>query len=432
MLFHEKRPKNIAVRNDWARRICWIGAIGSFIYSTPGTAESLRIDFFAALRGILPILCYSLSILICFPRDALLRRINGKPEFFLTLFIIYCCLSSIWSYNSLGSLLKSINLGFAYLCVYRIPTLVTNSNFSFQQLFKVCTLFIIGGILEFLLVPDLVFSRPSPTAEKRFNIIVPQIGANLLGIVLFVVIAGLITGKFVQKEKFRKIKNLQLAILLILLYEAHSRLIFATVILVSYFLAVRTAQNVEFNSIRGTYARISIFLGSLVAFYLLISAQSVQDFVRDFFTRGQDSRGLTTLTGRTTVWSEALSLGKENPIFGHGFYSGHRYALGSLSEIIRGHNNLDNTWIEVYIDLGFLGIIILASVITFSYLRIRKIKSEYSQLSISILFVIVTNSAYNPGVTMPSSTLIIFAYLISESRKHRIMSNSHYSNSENS
>ena len=411
--------KTIIARNDWARRICWIGAIGSFIYSTPGTSESLRIDVFAALRGILPIFCYFLSFLICFPRDAHLRRINGKPELFLTVFILYCCLSSIWSYNSIGSLLKSINLGFAYLCVFRIPTLVTNSKFAFNQLFRISTLFIIAGLIEFILVPDLVFSRPSPTEAKRFNIIVPQIGANLLGIVLFVLIASLITGNFMQQKKFRHIKFFYMAILLLLLYEAHSRLIFATVILVSYYLAIRTAQRLEFGSSRGTYARISVFWATLIVINFLISSESVQGGVVSFFTRGQDSQGLSTLTGRTNVWSEALSFGNEKPIFGHGFYSGHRYALGSISTIIRSHNNLDNTWIETYIDLGLLGIFLLACLIAFTFLRLRKISSEYSQLSISILVVIVTNSAYNPGINMPSSTLIFFAYLISESRRHR-------------
>lgn len=408
-------------KNDWARRICWFGAIGSFIYSTPGTSESLRIDVFAALRGILPIFCYFLSFLICFPRDAHLRRINGKPELFLTVFVLYSCLSSLWSYNSLGSLLKSINLSFAYLCVFRIPTLVRYSKFAFNQLFRISTLFIIAGLIEFILVPDLVFSRPSPTEAKRFNIIVPQIGSNLLGIVLFVSIASLITGKFMQQKKFRQIKFFYMAILLLLLYEAHSRLIFATVILVSYYLAISTAQRLEFSSSSGTYARISAFWGTLILINFLISNESVQGGVRNFFTRGQDSRGLSTLTGRTSVWSEALSFGNEKPIFGHGFYSGHRYALGSISTIIRSHNNLDNTWIETYIDLGLLGIFLLACVIVFTYLRLRKISSEYSQLSISILVVIVTNSAYNPGITLPSSTLIFFAYLISESRGHRII-----------
>jgi len=296
---------------------------------------------------------------------------------------------------------------------------VTNSKFAFNQLFRISTLFIIAGLIEFILVPDLVFSRPSPTDAKRFNIIVPQIGANLLGIVLFVLIASLITGNFMQQKKFRHIKFFYMAILLLLLYEAHSRLIFTTVILVSYYLAIRTAQRLEFSSSRGTYARISVFWATLLVIYFLISSESVQGGVVNFFTRGQDSQGLSTLTGRTSVWNEALSFGNEKLIFGHGFYSGHRYALGSKSTLIRGHNNLDNTWLETYIDLGLLGIFLLACLIAFTFLRLRKISPEYSQLSISILFVIVTNSAYNPGINMPSSTLIFFAYLISESRRHR-------------
>jgi O-antigen ligase len=288
-------------------------------------------------------------------------------------------------------------------------------------MFRISTLFIVAGIIEFFFVPDLVFSSPSPSDARRFNIIVPQIGANLLGIVLFVLIAGLITGNFMEEKKFRHIKFFYLAILLLLLYLAHSRIIFTTVILVSYYLAIRTAQGLPFSSSRGTYARISVFWGTLIIINFLVFSESVKVELRDFFTRGQDSRGLSTLTGRTTVWSEALSFGNDKPIFGHGFYSGHRYALGSFSKIIRFHNNLDNTWIETYIDLGILGILLLACLITFTFLRLRNIGSQFSQLSISILFVIVTNSAYNPGITFPSSTLIFFAFLISESREHRIV-----------
>jgi len=79
-----------------------------------------------------------------------------------------------------------------------------------------------------------------------------------------------------------------------------------------------------------------------------------------FFYRQQNTTTLTTLTGRTLYWSEAVTAWKTSPTFGLGYYSGHRE--GVLLE--RGQtapSNLDETWLETLVDTGVVGCMFLAA-----------------------------------------------------------------------
>lgn len=406
-----------ARRNKLAQNVCLIGAIGSFIYSTPGTSESLRIDFFAVIRGALPIICYLISFLICPLSLVESKRKNGLPEFFLTLFILFSFLSLFWSFNPKGTLLKVINLCFTWLCVYRLPNFQQHQFQAFSLIFKIANLFVFAGILEFLLFPNLVYVQPSAFESKRLNVLVPQIGANLFGIVAFVSLVGIISGHVFGNQRYKVLRITFLICVVAMLVAAHSRLIFLTVILATYYFISKKIQETEFNSTLGLISRFSLFIASLFTLYLSLSSPAVQSAFASFFTRGQDTHGLTTLTGRTTVWNEALEFGNQRPLVGFGFYSGHRYALGSVSSVIRSHNNLDNTWIEAYIDVGLIGVLLLVLVLVGALIRFERQTAPYRRLTILVWMVIVSNSFYNPGITMPSSTLIFFAYFMSVCRK---------------
>lgn len=83
---------------------------------------------------------------------------------------------------------------------------------------------------------------------------------------------------------------------------------------------------------------------------------------------GATGRDVSTLTDRTNVWAACLKVAG-NPIFGTGFESfwlGHR--LEAMWAAFWWHpNEAHNGYLEVYLNLGWMGIIILAIVVVTGY-----------------------------------------------------------------
>jgi O-antigen ligase len=80
----------------------------------------------------------------------------------------------------------------------------------------------------------------------------------------------------------------------------------------------------------------------------------------------------TTLTGRTVIWSQVLSV-DINPVFGTGYES---FWAGDRMEVLRRYwsgmvlNQAHNGYIEIYLNLGWVGIFFLALVLLVGYRRV--------------------------------------------------------------
>jgi exopolysaccharide production protein ExoQ len=106
--------------------------------------------------------------------------------------------------------------------------------------------------------------------------------------------------------------------------------------------------------------------------HLLVAAVVTMGFVALFLDSGGDMvRALgrdPSLTGRTEIWREALKI-DENPLFGTGFES---FWLGPrLEKMWSLHwwhpNEAHNGYLEVYLNLGWTGVALLAGVIVAGY-----------------------------------------------------------------
>jgi exopolysaccharide production protein ExoQ len=122
-----------------------------------------------------------------------------------------------------------------------------------------------------------------------------------------------------------------------------------------------------------------------------------------------------TLTDRTDLWQEVLRI-QDNPIFGVGFES---FWLGDrLQELwvqfgwrpLQAHNG----YIETYLNLGLIGIILLAAQIigTFRKIRLDLLKRlEFARLRLGFLFAIVIYN-YTEAVFINISFLWTMFFLI--------------------
>jgi len=126
-----------------------------------------------------------------------------------------------------------------------------------------------------------------------------------------------------------------------------------------------------------------------------------------------------TLTDRTIIWKTVLSL-HTNPVVGTGyesFWLGSR--LRSVWQVLQGINETHNGYIDIYVNLGSAGVILLVGFLMASYRAIcKKFDSSYSLASLTlamwtvILFYNMTESAFKGGLLW--LTLLLGALVIPE------------------
>lgn len=97
-----------------------------------------------------------------------------------------------------------------------------------------------------------------------------------------------------------------------------------------------------------------LFIGAGAALVVLIAYASLQAYV----FRGQSKAVFMSLSGRTAFWPRVWEAFTESPVVGHGYYSGHRaLTINELTLV----SSVDNTYLEVLVDLGIIGCLILVA-----------------------------------------------------------------------
>jgi hypothetical protein len=101
-------------------------------------------------------------------------------------------------------------------------------------------------------------------------------------------------------------------------------------------------------------------LFAAVSLVLSIGAITLSGVVTTWLARGENSKELTSLTGRVTVWSAILSTPRNEfqTIFGFG-----------MSNLSFNGLSIDSSWIGAYLDFGLLGVAICAAMVLFLFVR---------------------------------------------------------------
>lgn len=133
-------------------------------------------------------------------------------------------------------------------------------------------------------------------------------------------------------------------------------------------------------------ARRKIFIHMMV-----VGAVSLSIFALFFNSSGDMVESLgrnSTLTGRTAIWKEVIKLSNERPILGTGFESfwmGGR--LQAVWRVEEGIQEAHDGYLEVYANLGWVGIAVLALVIFTGYRHVMQVYRRDRALgSIKIAF----------------------------------------------
>jgi O-antigen ligase len=280
----------------------------------------------------------------------------------LVLFAAYGLVSVLWSDFPLVSFKRWVKLGGIVIMGLIIAT-EAHPTEAFRRVFARVT---------YVLIPlSIVLIKYYGAYGRRFN---PHTGfmtvtgvttqKNELGLLCMLAAIFLVwswtslrDGEKPSTERWRWYAHLGCASMVAwLLYQAQS-----TTATVTAVFGVATV--VFFARSRGSQFRMltPALLGSVALLALLYVTGIVEAFI---LALGED----LTLTGRTDLWAEVLAAGT-NPLIGAGFES---FWLGSVAEQLWQKywwhpNQAHNGFIETYINLGIVGLVLLCGYLAHAY-----------------------------------------------------------------
>lgn len=130
--------------------------------------------------------------------------------------------------------------------------------------------------------------------------------------------------------------------------------------------------------------------------------------IEKFFTRGQNLESLMSLTGRSSAFTFLISYWAESPIIGYGFAAANRVFMQNYSQLSgRTLDTAHDLVSRVLVDLGVVGLLLLAATIIFAWREMifcyKKGKQQlaFHQLNLQILSLLILSTFIcitSPGV----------------------------------
>lgn len=392
--------------------ILWIGAFIPIIASTAKTVSDVTggLGPLDIVRGVGPVAFYFLALVIT-PTPKRPRRF-GVMEFAALTFLFLAAASSLWSVDMRTTLLKSIPLVFTYLCVMRIGRLYPTPSAALHGVVTVAHLIMLSVMIQWAVIPSQAFAASSPSDPiRRLGSLYPVVAPNLIGVIALTAIVGILLRVGPKVTRGVLVGPALIGVYLTILIASRSRTI-TVIALAVILIAALIAMHRTTTSVAVGLAAIAL---NLVTLGFALQQSSVLNAFYDFFLRGQDSRNLSTLTGRTVIWDRALIAWEQNPVVGYGYYAGHRIYLASIDPIFNAYSNLDSTWIEMLVNLGYLGTGVLALYAASGFVRVvREPLLSMPERALAVLLVGATLiiSFFNPALQSPSTTMILFGVVV--------------------
>jgi len=154
-------------------------------------------------------------------------------------------------------------------------------------------------------------------------------------------------------------------------------------------------------------------IGALLV--LIILSVSFDGFQSTVGNLGRDA----TLTGRTDIWKAVLDIGPRNPLLGRGYGS---FWIGTLgndvwrqANIYGRYNQSHNGFIDIYIELGVLGLTLLAGLIWSAYRDMKQALRnhfEYGAFRLTLLLVILIHNVTESSFARPTHFLWFVLLLV--------------------
>ncbi len=299
------------------------------------------------------------------------RRISWgnivRNNVWLILFFVYCGLSTIWSdfaFVAFKRWTKGLGDPLVMLVILTEPQPIK----ALEIVIRRCAYLLLPiSVLFVKYYPHLGKAYDDWTGVAMYTGITTN--KNMLGLVCMV--CGLyfiwkIFGNWGKRHMSEQKQEIVLAVFFLSMIAYLFNLADSKTSLMTLFLAIGIMVVLGVAAVRrrfGTY----VIAGAL-SFAVLQLSFNVMDFFIESAGRN------ATLTGRTEIWSEVLGMGT-NPIIGTGFES---FWLGERLQILWEKyyfkpNQAHNGYIEIYLNLGWVGLCLLGGLLFSCYRNMREL-----------------------------------------------------------
>lgn len=368
--------------------LIWVMIIGSRLLSQWQVKKSVLSPVEGVLQGsFLDRTVFSILIVIGFV-VLLKRKINWswvlKRNIWIFMLLGYCGISIMWSDYPFVSFKRWIKEVGNFIMVMIVLT-DKDSIEALKTLIRRCS---------FVLIPfSIVLIKYYPYLGRAFS---PWGGSEYVGVATsknmlatLCLVCGLFFiwllyaqwhNKNVVEEKNEKYINIFFLLMISwLLIKANSANTFGTLFIGICILLI-------LNLIRKNLQFLGIYI--FFAFVFFVFFQITFDIIGlTVTTLGRDM----TFTGRTELWKTVMNM-DTNPLIGTGYES---FWLGDrLRTLWEKHwwrpNQAHNGFIEIYLNMGMVGVFLLTSVIMSAYRKIRKtLLNEFYYGSLRLVFLVV-------------------------------------------
>ncbi len=329
-------PRNLGITADQAQLLASVSSTEDSLWSWVSRLLTAMVILLCALgiahgilkrNGRLPVAGLTLWLgLILFSAGPLVSSIMGtKPAFNYDLLLLPLALTA----------------------VYLLPTLSLPRFVRHAKL--VLLVYMYGSLLAAIAVPDWAF-------ERGYEGLVPGLDLRLYGLGYHpnylgpLAVLYLILEWFRPTQGFIKWTNLSSALLVLLLTQSKTAWLIAVVVL-----ALKTSYEMYYIPRRRFFT--TVVLTSLIIAVVALSGLLILpgDYASVPVTP-ERMQELRTLTGRTEIWRIALTVWKQNPVFGYG------HDLWSFEFRIQygvWANGAHNQFIQSLVETGLLGFVFL-------------------------------------------------------------------------
>jgi len=336
------------------------------------------------------------------------RLKTGAGIFWTAVYACIAMISSVYSSNKMLTLFKGFEVFTTITVMLALSKyLIEKQNIDdFFGINMVPLLFLsFTSLAGAVLLPGQALSHTGTGGIFALVLmgVAPLVNSNTLTQISGLVFV-LLLNEFLQNKAInRRVSTFIIMVLFLLIaILAHSR---------TSLLAIMVS--ISFVLVRNGAVGFAAFIAWIAAIFALIGP--LREVIFSFVYRGQKTALFYSLSGRTDFWPLAWSKVVQSPIFGHGFYAAQREIFGISS--------VDNTYLEVILGVGVIGLVFFVMGIYFLALSLfgllrKKFKNRNNykfynfETQLGVVFIsLIIRSITGPSFQVFHINLILFLAL---------------------
>jgi exopolysaccharide production protein ExoQ len=391
--------------------VAWLSIAGSrplsaWLQMSSSSSPEQYLDGSPLDRNLYVVLLFAGVIVLVGRRTAVLKLLQAN--WLLLLFVSYCAVSILWSdYPDVAFKRWIKSLG-DYVMVFIVLTDRDRSRAVKQVLARVGFVLLPLSVLLIKYYPDLGRSYARFEGTQYFMGVAQD--KNMLGMACLVF--GIAAAwRFFQefhsahRSKMLLVHGTIFAMALWLLIKSDSMTSLSCFLLAVAMMAANTFLRAA-RKPKVVHLMVAVVLLACFSPLFLDLGSGVLEAL------GRDP----TLTGRTEIWEHVLNV-PVNPVLGTGFESfwlGKRlktlWAIPGMNQINEAHNG----YLEVYLNLGWIGVILIGLIMIAGYRNILRLLSRDAEAGRLRLAYFVVAVAYNfTEAAIRTADLVWIAFLLS-------------------